>query len=110
MRTITAIAKYSDEEIKKLEGYFIKDHHYDQVIDYDCDAYKEDGTPLFFFRKNVIPSKNPNLGTRLNPTPTRRGPTPDMDADIGLFENTARASDFANEGCTILPALSFAYC
>ena len=37
MRTITAIAKYSDEEIKKLEGYFIKDHHYDQVIDYDCD-------------------------------------------------------------------------
>lgn len=56
MRTITAKAKYTDEEIKKLEGYFIKDHHYDQVIDYDCDAYKEDGTPLFFFRKNIIPS------------------------------------------------------
>jgi hypothetical protein len=56
MLTITAKAKYTDEEIKKLEGYFIKDHHYDQVIDYDCDAYKEDGTPLFFFRKNIIPS------------------------------------------------------
>ena len=57
MRTITAKAKYTDEEIKKLEGYFIQKNHYDQVIDYDCDGYKEDGTPLFFFRKNVIPAK-----------------------------------------------------
>ena len=56
MRTITAKAKYTDQEIKKLEGYFIQDHHYDQIIDYDCDGYKEDGSPLFFFRKNVIPT------------------------------------------------------
>jgi hypothetical protein len=56
MRTITAKAKYSDQEIKKLEGYFIQDHHYDEIIDYDCDGYKEDGSPLFFFRKNVIPA------------------------------------------------------
>ena len=48
MRTITAKAKYTDQEIKKLEGYFIQDHHYDQIIDYDCDGYKEDGSPLFF--------------------------------------------------------------
>ena len=40
MRTITAKAKYTDQEIKKLEGYFIQDHHYDQIIDYDCDGYK----------------------------------------------------------------------
>ena len=56
MHTITAKAKYTDQEIKKLEGYFIQDHHYDQIIDYDCDGYKEDGSPLFFFRKNVIPA------------------------------------------------------
>ena len=56
MRTITAQAKYTDEEIKKLEGYFVQNHHIDTVIDYDCDAYKENGEPLFFFRKNVIPS------------------------------------------------------
>jgi len=56
MRTITAKAKYTDEEIKKLEGYFVQDHHIDTIIDYDCDAYKENGEPLFFFRKNVIPS------------------------------------------------------
>jgi hypothetical protein len=55
--TIKAIPKYSDEEIKKLEGYFIQDHHIDQIIDYDCDAYKENGEPLFFFRKNIIPNK-----------------------------------------------------
>lgn len=56
MHTITAKAKYTDEEIKKLEGYFIQDHQVDTIIDYDCDAYKENGEPLFFFRKNVIPS------------------------------------------------------
>jgi len=56
MRTITAKAKYTDQEIKKLEGYFIQNHHIDTIIDYDCDAYKENGEPLFFFRKNVIPS------------------------------------------------------
>ena len=56
MRSITAKAKYTDEEIKKLEGYFVQDHHIDTIIDYDCDAYKENGDPLFFFRKNAIPS------------------------------------------------------
>ena len=56
MHTITLKPKYTDQEIKKLEGYFIQDHHYDQIIDYDCDGYKEDGSPLFFFRKNVIPA------------------------------------------------------
>ena len=45
MHTITLKPKYSDQEIKKLEGYFIQDHHYDKIIDYDCDGYKEDGTP-----------------------------------------------------------------
>ena len=56
MHSITLKPRYSDQEIKKLEGYFIQDHHYNKIIDYDCDGYKEDGTPLFFFRKNVIPA------------------------------------------------------
>ena len=43
MRSITAKAKYTDEEIKKLEGYFIQDHHIDTIIDYDCDVYRLDG-------------------------------------------------------------------
>ena len=50
MHTITLKPKYSDQEIKKLEGYFIQDHHYDKIIDYDCDGYKEDGTPLQEFK------------------------------------------------------------
>ena len=47
--TIKAKAKYSDEEVKKLEGYIVQNHHLDTIIDYDCDAYKENGEPLFFF-------------------------------------------------------------
>ncbi len=54
--TITAKAKYSDKEIKQLEGYFVQKHHLDTIIDYDCDGYKENGEPLFFFRKNAIPA------------------------------------------------------
>ena len=34
-----------DEEIKKLEGYFVQDHHLDTIINYDCDGYKENGEP-----------------------------------------------------------------
>ena len=47
--TIKAQAKYTDKEIKKLEGYFVQKHHLDTIIDFDCDAYKENGEPLFFF-------------------------------------------------------------
>ena len=49
--TIKAQAKYSDKEIKKLEGYFVQKHHLDTIIDYDCDGYKENGEPLFFLEK-----------------------------------------------------------
>ena len=51
MHTITAKAKYTDEEIKKLEGYFVQNHHIDKVIDYDCDAYKENGEPFMRLQK-----------------------------------------------------------
>jgi len=54
MHTITAKAKYTDEEIKKLEGYFVQDHQVDTIIDYDCDAYKENGEPLFFLEKMLF--------------------------------------------------------
>ena len=57
MHTITAKPKYTDEELKKLEGYFIQNHHLDTIINYNCDGYKENGEPLFFFRKNIIPQQ-----------------------------------------------------
>ena len=64
MRTITAKAKYSDQEIKKLEGYFIQDHHYDEIIDYDCDGYKEDGSPLFFLERMLFQQVYVNKHTK----------------------------------------------
>ena len=41
--------------------------------------------------KYDIPNKNPNLGTLLNPTPTIRGPKPDIEALNGDFLKIALA-------------------
>ena len=49
-------------------------------------------------------SRMPNFGTRLNPTPTMRGPSPDSDALTGLARNAAFASWEAIFGSTTLPA------
>jgi len=47
---------YTKQEIAKRKGEWITEKDYDTVIRDDCDAYGENGEPLFFFRKNKIPS------------------------------------------------------
>ena len=40
----------------KRSGTFVKESEIHTIINYNCDAYDEQGEPLFFFRKNVIPA------------------------------------------------------
>ena len=49
-------AKQSYKEFSKRSGTFVEANEINHIIDYDCDAYDENGEPLFFFRKNVIPA------------------------------------------------------
>jgi hypothetical protein len=63
-----------------------------------------------FSRKKEMASRDPNLGTRLKPTPMRRGPSPDRDAAIGAFLNACMASWRATVGSCTLPFRSTAYC
>ena len=44
------------EESSKYTGLYPTDKDYSLVIRDDCDAYKENGEPLFFYRKNRIPA------------------------------------------------------
>ena len=57
MKTYNLKPFYSDDEIKAREGEFLDESDYDMVISEDCDAYDENGDPLFFFRKNKIPTE-----------------------------------------------------
>ena len=50
------------------------------------------------------------MGTHLKPSPTRRGPKPDIEVLIGLFLKIALVSCMASFGLTILPFKSLAYC
>tara|TARA_R110000803_G_scaffold53808_7_gene110347 strand:- start:2010 stop:2924 length:915 start_codon:yes stop_codon:yes gene_type:complete len=56
MKVYNLSPHYSKEEIAERKGDWITDNDYDYVIKDDCDAYDENGMPLFFFRKNKIPS------------------------------------------------------
>jgi hypothetical protein len=56
-----------------------------------------------------IPKRIPNLGMRLKPTPIKRGPTPDIQAETGWERKTALASCEAILGSTGLPAASFVH-
>lgn len=56
MKTYNLKPFYTDEEIKAREGQFMTADDYDIVISEDCDAYDDKGQPLFFFRKNKIPT------------------------------------------------------
>ena len=56
MKVYNLSPHYSKEEIAERKGDWITDKDYDYVIKDDCDAYGENGEPLFFFRKNKIPS------------------------------------------------------
>ena len=53
-KKIKVEAKKSFEEFSERAGTFIEDDEIHTVIDFDCDAYDENGEPLFFFRKNVL--------------------------------------------------------
>lgn len=46
----------SYEESHKYASNYATDKDYSVLINSDCDAYKEDGQPLFFYRKNRIPA------------------------------------------------------
>ena len=56
MKTLTLKPHYSFEEGRKREGEWVDEKDFDTLIDYDCNAYDEDGNPIFFFRKNKIPT------------------------------------------------------
>jgi len=49
--------KCTFEESKEFAGNYASDKDYSLVIKDDCDAYKENGEPLFFYRKNRIPAE-----------------------------------------------------
>lgn len=46
----------SEAEANGMMGTYATEKDYSVVINYDCNAYAKDGTPLFFFRKNKIPA------------------------------------------------------
>ncbi len=45
------------KETDNLRGRYATDNDYKILINDDCDAYTDDGEPLFFFRKGKIPKK-----------------------------------------------------
>lgn len=50
-----AKAQGSFQDWSERAGSLIEEKEIDHIIDYDCDAYDDEGNPLFMFRKNVIP-------------------------------------------------------
>lgn len=54
MKKLVAEYYLTEKETERLQGTFINESHYNQIIDYDCDCYTSNGQPLFFFRKNYI--------------------------------------------------------
>lgn len=56
MKTYNLKPFYSKTEARKKEGDWVDEKDYDILINSDCDAYDENGEPLFFFRKNKIPT------------------------------------------------------
>ena len=56
MKTLNLKPHYSLEEAKARAGNWVTEDDFDILIEDDCDAYDENGEPLFFFRKNAIPT------------------------------------------------------
>jgi len=54
MKKIIADYHLTKEQVNKLIWTFSKESDYEQVIDYDCEAYTKTGAPLFVFKKNYI--------------------------------------------------------
>lgn len=57
MKVYNLKAHCTKEEIAKRKGDWVDEKDYDLLIKDDCDAYDEEGNPLFFFRKNKIPTE-----------------------------------------------------
>lgn len=56
MKVYNLKPSYTFAEARKRTGEWVDDKDYDILINSDCDAYDENGNPLFFFRKNKIPT------------------------------------------------------
>ena len=53
----------TEDQIKKKEGDYFDDDHYDKIVDYDCDCYDSNTNELLFkFRKKVLPLNLCKLG------------------------------------------------
>ena len=73
MKTYNLKPHYTFDEAKKRAGEWVTDKDYDLLISDDCNAYNENGEPLFFFRKNKIPAElcsNAYASLREAATPT----------------------------------------
>lgn len=57
MRTIRLMAEMTDEYAEGLKGRLLDSSHFDQLIDFDCDVLKPDGSPLIKLRRRVIPDE-----------------------------------------------------
>lgn len=61
MKIIVVQKHLSDNEIKKKEGYFFGEKHYNTIINFDCDVYIDEKFNnkklLLSFRKNVLDKK-----------------------------------------------------
>lgn len=55
MRQVRLTTELPDAEADALEGHFLDERYYDQLIDYDADVYRPDGQPLLKLRRGVIP-------------------------------------------------------
>lgn len=62
VRKIIAKKILTEEQVDKLQGKFLDDNSYSEVIREDCDAYDIHGALLFRFRKNAIPFDVLKLG------------------------------------------------
>ena len=76
MKTFSLKPSFSFEEGRERVGEWVDENDYDMVINTDCDAYDENGEPLFFFRKNRIPTRlckdaYKSLRTAASPTNNR---------------------------------------
>lgn len=66
VKEIFAKKHYNEKFMKKKEGDYFDEKHYDKIVDYDCDCYYYDENDikkiLFKFRKNMFPNKLCQIG------------------------------------------------
>jgi hypothetical protein len=61
VKKLTVKKIINDEDIKQLTGEHLTLKPDTTILQSDCSVYKEDGTPLLHFRKNVIPKELSDL-------------------------------------------------